>query len=117
MGACKQKQNLRYQKADARWHKKYYKGLSEDEKKMVKLTEKHDKLEKDLGYFWSNAPRKNTGQVDWDNCTDEQLNYFEYINKKKESTLKAIIKLENKGIMQDNVMKLFMQINTKSVCF
>lgn len=117
MSANPAKQNLRYQKADKAWRKKSYKGLSEDQKRMIKLTEKYEQLDKDLNYFWQTAPRNINGAVDWDNCTTEQLEYFEYINKDLEKTLKAITKMEDKGIMQEDCMRVFMQLNTKSVCF
>lgn len=117
MATDKQKQNLRYQKAYVRFNKKTYKGLTEDQKKMVKLTEQFNQLDKDLNYFWLTAPRNNNNSVCWDNCSDEQLNYFEHINKLKERTLKSINKLEDLGILQDDTMELFNQINTHSVCF
>jgi len=117
MSANPVKQNLRYAKADRAWRKKSYKGLSDDQKRMVKLTERHEQLEKDLNYFWQTAPRNIHGAVDWNNCTEEQLKYFEYINNKKDKTLKSIIKMEEKGITQEDSMKMFMQLNTKSVCF
>lgn len=111
------KQNLRYAKADKAWRKKSYKGLSNEEKRMVKLTELHEQLEKDLNYFWNTAPRNNSGAVDWENCTEEQLKYFEYVNKKKEKTFKSILRMEEKGFNQVEIMKLFTQLNVKSACF
>lgn len=117
MAANPMKQNIRYAKADASWRKKSYNGLTEDEKKMVKLTEKYNQLEKDMDYFWATAPRNARDGVDWEKCTEEQLDYFEYINKCQERTMKSINRLEEKGIIQDETMKLFRQLNTKSLSF
>jgi len=117
MSANPAKQNLRYNKTDRAWRKKSYKGLTDDQKRMVKLTERHKQLEKDLNYFWQTAPRNINGAVDWGNCTKEQLDYFEYINKDKERTFKSILRMEEKGITQEDSMKIFIQLNTKSVCF
>lgn len=113
----KSKQNLRYQKADTTWRKTSYRGLTSDQKKMVKLVEKHRLLEKDLNYFWANAPRQENDAVNWDAMSSTQLDYFDFLNKESEKVSSSIDRLEDKGIDQDATMEYFMQLNIKSVCF
>jgi hypothetical protein len=118
MGANKEKQNLRYKKVCERLDKKIsYKGFTDDEVKLIKAHEKYKICERTLNDFWKTAPRKSNNSVDWETLSEQELDYFEHINKESEKTLKRISKLEDKGLNSDTVMYNFMLVNVKSVCF
>jgi hypothetical protein len=111
------KQSIRYQKADYRWRKPTYASLNADQKKMVKLVERLEVLNTDLNYFWSHAPRMDSGAVDWDAINEKELDQFEYLNKEIEKSTAKIARLEEKGISEEGTMRFFREVNMKSVCF
>lgn len=113
----KEKQNLRYMKVCQRLNKKRYKGLTDEQKKYIKVKEAYEQSEKAMDDFWKTAPRTQTGAVDWNSMTDSQLDYFEVINKIHERNIKRISKLEDSGIDIEATLNLFRELNCNSVCF
>lgn len=117
MGTCKEKQNLRFKITSERLSKKVrYDGFSKDEVSLIKTKKKLDQVNKDLNNFWVDAPRKN-GAVDWDNMSEETLDYFEFITKEQEKLSKKINKFEDKGFDLDSIMNLFKQLNIRSASY
>lgn len=118
MSANKFKQNLRYKKVSERINKKErYDGFNKDEIKAIKITKQYRQIDKELSRFWATALRKDNNNVDWDNMSEEQLDYFEHINKISERLLKTLSKLEEKGIDIDRVINMFNMINCNSVSY
>jgi hypothetical protein len=118
MGACKEKQNLRFKITSQRLNKKVrYDGFSKEEITLIKIQKKLDQVNKDLNTFWADAPRNKNGAVDWDSMTEETLDYFDFITKEQEKLSKKISKFEDKGFDLDKIMNLFMQLNVRSASF
>jgi hypothetical protein len=118
MAANKEKQNLRFKKISQRLHNKVrYDGFSQDEITIIKTKKKLDQAEKELSYFWANAPRMNNNNVDWDRMTEQELDHFEYIYKQQERLLKKMSKFEDKGFKIDKILNLFMKLNITSASY
>lgn len=118
MGACKEKQNLRYKKVCITQNKKVrYDGLNKDEVSYIKTKKQYDQVSKELNNFWSTAPRDTNNMVLWDDMDEQTLDYFEYINRLSEKLLKKISKLEDNGVECDKVLNIFLMLNCKSVSF
>ena len=117
MTANKEKQNLRVKKVCERIHKKInYGGFNELEIKYIKTVKDYEQTSRELDNFYAICKRKPTNQVDWDNMSEEDLDYFDYIYKKSEKLLKRKSKLEEK-VNGDKVMEIFVQLNINSVSF
>lgn len=118
MATNKNKQNLRFRKVSERINKRVrYDGLTEDQIKFIKTKNEYDLIEKSMNEFWRNAPRLPTSQVDWNSMNEQELDYFEYINKKQEKLFNRMSRLEDKGVSPEDTMNLFMMLNTYSVSF
>lgn len=115
MGANKEKQNIRMKKVCERLASKVtYSGLSDLEKKYVKTVMKYRQKTKDLDNFYKYCKRTETGQVDWDSMSKEELDNFDYIYKQAEILYNRKTNMEN-DIDGDSVMNKFMQINNRSI--
>ena len=113
----KNKQNIRYKKVCEKQNKrKSYKGLTEDEKKYIKIKEKYDLIDKDYNDFYKTAPRNSNGAVDWKKLSEKELDIFDYLYKQHEKLLKKLSDLEDK-IDVDNALNIFLQVNTHSQSF
>lgn len=118
MAANKHKQNLRYKKVAERINKKVrYDGLTKEQIKYIKTKQEYDNIEKSMNDFWRYAPRLKNNQVNWDNMTEQELGYFEYINGKQEKLFIRLNKLEEDGLDVDTTMNMFMMLNINSVSF
>lgn len=115
--ANKEKQNLRYAKTCQKLNKKRYKGLTDEQKKYIKAKEAYEQSEKDMNRFWRTAPRSKTGAVDWGRMADAEIEYFDYISKKREKNQKRLSKLEDSGIDVEYTLNLFRELNCNSICF
>lgn len=117
MSTNKEKQNIRYRKVSERVNKrKSYKGLTEDEKKYIKLKEKYDLCDKEYNNFYKTTPRSVNGAVDWNKLNEEELDYFDYLYKQHEKLLKKLSNIEDK-IDVNNALNIFLQMNTHSQSF
>lgn len=118
MATNKMKQNLRFQKCEERIHQKQsFKYLSKLEKQYVKAQLHNRQVSKELNQFWKDAPRTETGAVDWDSLSTSELDYFNMIYKESCRVLKKIDRLEKKGVNGDITMDKFNQLNNHSTCF
>jgi hypothetical protein len=118
MAACKDKQNIRFKRISQSQNKKVrYDGFTKDEICLIKTQKKIDQYEKELNFFWSNAPRTENGVVDWESLSEEKLDVFEHINKEKEKLMNKISKLEDKGLDLDKIMNVFMKLNINSMSY
>jgi len=114
----KNKQNIRYAKACTSQNKRVrYDNLSKDEIKYIKTIKQQEQFSKELDDFYKVAKRNDIGAVDWDNMNEEQLEYFDYIYKNNEKSLKKINKLEDIIIDTDRVLHAFLQLNIHSQSF
>lgn len=109
--------NLQYQRAFTKQLKTIYKGLTPKQKRYVKAEEERRITDKGLNDFYARAPRSLSGAVDWESLTEQQLDYFEQINKRHEKAIKTMSRLEDNGLDGDNTLKIFMQLNTHSMSF
>ncbi|MCL2837630.1 MAG: hypothetical protein FWE04_00975 [Oscillospiraceae bacterium] len=103
------KTEIRLKKVAQHLKKDTYKGLTENEKKIVRLVKRKRHNDKEMNRFWRNAPRLKNGAVDWDSLDENTLKYFEHIYKIEKSLNKALSKFPDKNI--DMAMKAFNQIN------
>lgn len=118
MGANKEKQNLRYKKTAHRLDKKErYDGFTPEEVKVIKAKKKMEQFEHSLNEFWATAPRRVNNSVDWDKLSSQELDYFEHIDKEHKKALRVIVKSEDKGMDVDDVLKRFLMLNVRSVCY
>lgn len=113
----REKQNLRYVKTYKKLNRKRYKGLTDEQKKYIKAKEAYEQSEKDMNDFWKIAPRSETGAVDWNKLTKEQLDYFDELSKRHRRNIKKVSKLEDSGIDIEYTLLLFRELNCNSVCF
>lgn len=114
----KERQNLRVKKVCERLGKKItYKGLSAQQVKYIKLKKGYDAAERELNFFYRNCKRTDCGIVDWNALNDGEIELFERLNRKHERLLESMSKMEDGGFDADSALKLFNQINCKSVCF
>lgn len=109
--------NIQYQKAFRKQLKTTYKGLTPEQKRYMKAQEERQITDKALGDFYTHAPRTSNGAIDWNILTEQQLVYFEQINKRHEKAIKTISRLEDNGLDGDYTLKVFIQINTHSMSF
>lgn len=109
--------NLQYQKAFRKQLKTTYKGLTPEQKRYAKSEEERRITDKDLTDFYAHAPRLDSGAVDWQALTEQQLDYFEQLNKRHERAIRAMSRLEDNGLDGDYALNVFMQINTHSMSF
>jgi len=118
MATDKNKQNLRYSKVCEHINKRVrYDGLSCDQIKLVKAIKAQRINDKELDYFWRNAPRKEDNSVNWDVIEEKEMAIFELIYKKHEKLLKTISKLEDSGVNIRKTMLLFNNLNNTSVSY
>ena len=108
--------NIAYQKAFQRQQKKSYRLLNEKQKKYIKAKEKFEQMDKGLNDFYSSANRLSKGAVDFQNMTEDRLDYFNWLNKEKQKAMNVMDKLE-KEIDVDYTLNIFLQINTHSMSF
>lgn len=108
--------NIQYQKAFRKQQKIRYKGLDENQKKYIKSKERFEQFDKALSYFYMHCVRSDSGAVDWSRMSEEELDYFDMINKEKERALHSMSNLENK-IDVDYTLNMFLQTNTHSMSF
>lgn len=109
--------NLQYQRAFRQQQKTTYKGLTPEQKRYVKAEEERRITDKALGDFYAHAPRNNNGAVDWGALTEQQIDYFDEINKRHEKAVRTMSRLESNGLDGDYALNVFMQINTHSMSF
>lgn len=109
--------NLQYQKAFRKQQKTTYKGLTPTQRRYAKAEEERRITDKGLADFYAHAPRSINGAVDWNALTEQQLDYFDEINKRHERAIKTMSQLEDNGLDGDYVLNIFMQINTRSMSF
>lgn len=109
--------NLQYQRAFRQQQKTTYKSLTLEQKRYVKAEEERRITGKGLNDFYAHAPRFQNGAVDWQALTEQQLDYFEQINKRHERAIRTMSRLEDNGLDGDKILKVFMQINTHSMSF
>ena len=106
-----------YERADARMRKTTYKGLTEAEKKYIKVEERRRQYAKELDRFYRTAPRTEAGAVDWDALDEKTLDYFDALYKNEEQARAKLSRMEESGIDGDRVKNIFLQINTHSASF
>lgn len=117
MSANKEKQNLRMKKVCERVHRKInYQGLNQLQVKYIKAVKEYERVNKDLDKFYTTCKRNSNGAVDWNSMNDNELDYFDYIYKKSEKLQKIISRYEEK-INGDETMRIFLELNCKSVSF
>lgn len=90
--------------------KKSYKHLNKNQKKIIKLIEKKELIEKyfyaPLSGFYKRTPRIN-GAVDWSKLSDNELNFFEYQTKEFEKVNKILDKFSEIEILEaKNLFKM-----------
>lgn len=108
--------NITYQKAYRKQQKKSYRGLTDNQRKYIKARERWDQMDKALSSFYSQAKRTETGVVDFEHMTDNELDTFDFWNKEKEKAMRTMDKLEN--IIDVNyTLNVFLQINMHSMSF
>ena len=116
--ADKNKGNMRFQQISTRQNKRVrYDGLTPDQTKYIKAINAKKQADKDMNSFWLYAPRNESGSVDWNAMSEDELDNFEYINKKCESLSKKVLKLEHTGIDIDRTLDFFTQLNCHSVSY
>lgn len=89
-----------------------YKHLSCEQKRIVKLHEELDLIEKffyaPLSGFFARCPKKSgSGAVDWDKVDEKTLDIVDYNDKKKEKINKSLSKFTEDEINQ--ALTLFKQ--------
>jgi len=103
----------KFDKIAARLNKPCYKHLTGNEKKLYKLIEKKNQLEKDLygiNGFYAKCPRESNGIVAWTKLTDAEMDFFEQIQKSYDKTIEKINNAESKfNLVSDDVMIKFNQ--------
>lgn len=109
--------SLQYQKAFKKQLKTTYKCLTPEQKRYVKAEEERRITDKALSDFYAHAPRLQNGAVDWQSLTEQQLDYFEEINKRHEKSIRTMSRLEENGLDSDYTLNVFIQINTHSMSF
>lgn len=96
-----------------------YKMLTENEKRIKKLHERKELLEKffyaPLSGFYKRAPRLKNGQVDWDSLTEKEKDSFDYFFKELEQVNNKLNKFPEDEI--EKILSTFNQVNNKSVSF
>lgn len=108
--------NITYQKAFRKQQKKLYRGLTDNQRKYIKAKERKDQMDKALTSFYSQAQRTETGAVDFEHMTYNELDIFDFWNKEKEKAMRTMNRLEN--IIDVNyTLNVFQQINTHSMSF
>lgn len=109
--------SLQYQKAFRKQQKTKYKGLTPEQKQYIKAEEERRITDKGLNDFYAHAPRNNNGAVNWNALTEQQLDYFEQLNRQHNKAVRTMSRLEDGGLDGDYTLKIFMQINTHSMSF
>ncbi|PZT57469.1 hypothetical protein [Paenibacillus silvae] len=118
MATNKQKQNLRFKIVSQRIGKKIrYDGFTSREVEIIKSQKDLERYEKELGNFWTTAPRNSIGAVNWESMTENEIDLFEHINKQKEKAYKKVSKAEDEGYDIDKIMTLFMKLNINSASY
>lgn len=108
--------NITYQKAFKKQQKTSFANLDEKQIKYIKAKLRFEQLDKALTYFYSHCLRLENGAVDWNNLSNKELDYFEYVNKEKEKALRKMSKLEEQ-IDVEYTLTVFLQTNTHSMSF
>lgn len=109
--------NLQYQRAFNKQLKTTYKGLTPEQKRYVKAEEECRITDKGLNDFYAHTPRSENGAVAWEALTEQQLDYFQQLNRRHEKAVRTMSRLEEGGLDGDHALKVFMQINTHSMSF
>ena len=110
------KSDIRFAQADNRMRKVSYRNLNPDEKKYIKAREKYQQFDKSLAHFWRTCKRTESGQADFQNMTEDELDYFDYIYKECEKARKQMESLAEK-IDVDFALNKFLQTNIHSYSF
>lgn len=113
MAANPEKQNLRYKKTDERQQKTSYAGLSADEAKYIKASQRHELIAKEMDRLWARYPRTEGGAVDWSKLSEQELSLFEHVQKELKRTAFVISRLEDK-VNVHQALSMFRQRNTRS---
>lgn len=108
---------LQYQRVFRKQQKTSYKGLTPEQRRYVKAEEVRRITDKGLNDFYAHVPRFANGAVDWNALNEQQLDYFEEINKRHEKAINTMSRLEDNGLDGDYALNVFMQINTHSMSF
>lgn len=114
----RERQNLRVKKVCERLGKKItYKELSAQQVKYIKLKKCYDEAEKELNFFYRNCKRTDCGMVDWNALNDSEIELFECLNRKHGRLFDSMSKMEDSGFDADSALRLFGEINNRSVAF
>lgn len=93
--------------------KKSYTHLNYEEKKLIKINESLENIERFLGHLWNLAPRNKSNSVNWKLFEKEnEQNYKSLIRslKEQEKLLNSKNKLiEKYNLNEDQVLNLFMK--------
>lgn len=114
----KERQNLRVKRICERWGNKItYKGLSAQQVKYIKLKRGYDEAEKELNFFYKNCKRTDDGECDWNALNDSEIEWFECLYRKHKRLFDSMSKMEDSGFDADSALRLFGDINNRSICF